>query len=254
VPADFAIPRLLGEFQHVVEVEENDFISFVVGPSNPDFVPLADVSPHVTNSLMTTEDSGFLRHRGFIVREFRSALIDNLQAGRFKRGASSITMQLVKNAFLHRQKTLSRKLQELFLTWYLETVLSKERLLEMYVNVIEFGPGLYGIGPAARHYFGKAARDINPVEAAFFSSILPNPKQRYMQYCEGELHRRWDDKVQRILKLMHERGRLTDDEYALAVQTPLVFDRTEALPEAECKQKVHRMIQNTRPTSARKGG
>jgi hypothetical protein len=252
-PDDLRPERLLGEFDHVVEVEENDFISFRVGPSNPDFVPIEEVSPYLLKSFFTTEDAGFLKHRGFIVREFRSALIKDLKEGYFKYGASSITMQLVKNVFLHRSKTLSRKLQELFLTWYIETVLPKERLLEMYVNVIEFGPGLYGIGPAARHYFGKPARDLNPVEAAFFSSILPSPKKRYMQYCEGELNRWSDAKVQRILKLMHERGHITAEEYAQALATPLAFDRTEALPAAECKKMTQKMIEKARPTQPSRG-
>ena len=249
VPEAFEPERLMGELEHVVELEENEFASFVVGPSNPDFVPYADVSPYLINSLMTTEDSGFMKHKGFIVREFRSALIKDLKEGYFKYGASSITMQLVKNLFLYRQKTMARKLQELVLTWYIESVLSKERMLELYVNIIEFGPGIYGIGPAARHYFGKAARDLNPVESAFFSSILPNPKQRYMQYCEGELNRWGDAKVQRILKLKHSRGLLTDEEYQQALQTPLLFDRMEALPEAECKKMTQKMIENARPTA-----
>ncbi len=248
--------RLLDEFEHWVEVEENNWISFVIGPTNPDFVPLIDVSPNLINSLMTTEDNGFYKHKGFIVREFRSALIKNLQEGQkkgklieFKYGASSITMQMVKNVLLHRQKTVSRKLQELFLTWYVETQLEKDRIMEIYVNAIEFGPGIYGIGPATRHYFGKHPRELNPVESAFFSSILPNPKQRYMQYCEGQLSRWGDSKVQKILKVMRQRERLTDEEYQVALATPLLFDRTAALPEKECKEMTRRMIKRTRPTT-----
>lgn len=245
--------RLLEEFEHFVEVEQDNWISFVVGPSNPDYVPLADVSPHVINSFMTTEDSGFFKHRGFIVREFRSALVRNLEEGYFKYGASSITMQLVKNVLLYREKTLSRKLQELFLTWYIETQIPKDRILEIYVNVIEFGPGIYGVGPAARHYFGKHPRDLNPVEAAFFSSILPSPKRRYMQYCEGQLNRWGDAKVQRIIKKMRERDRLTEPEYQQALATPLVFDRTYALPERECKEMVKKLIKKARPTGPGSG-
>jgi membrane peptidoglycan carboxypeptidase len=94
-------------------------------------------------------------------------------------------MQMVKNVLLAHEKTLSRKLQELFLVWYLEQLLPKQRILEIYFNAIEFGPRLYGIGPAARHYFGKSASDLGPLEAAFFSSILPSPKRRYVQYCAG---------------------------------------------------------------------
>jgi len=252
VPDDLKKERLLGEFEHVVELEENDFMSFMVGPSNPDFVPYAEVSPYLLNSLMTTEDSGFMKHHGFINREFRSALIKDLKEGYFKYGASSITMQLAKNVFLYRAKTLARKLQELFLTWYIETVLPKERLLEIYVNVIEFGPGIYGIGSAARHYFGKRAKELTPLESAFFSSILPSPKTRYLQYCKGELSRWADAKIQRILKLEHERGLLSDEELTMALAQPLAFDRTEALPEHDCILLTKKMIEKARPTQPKK--
>src|SRR5688572_20942938 len=129
-------------------------------------------------------------------------------------------MQFVKNVLLYREKTVARKLQELFLTHYVEETLEKERIFEIYVNVIEFGPGIYGIGPAARHYFGKHPRDINPVEAAFFSSILPSPKKRHLQYCDGELNRFGDAKVGRIVAKMRERNHLTEEEYQLALKTP----------------------------------
>ena len=215
--------RLRGPFTVSPEVYRGRPVEVNVGPSNPDYVPLWDVSRYLTDSLMTTEDSAFYRHRGFIVPEFRVALIRNLKAGRFRYGASSITMQIVKNVMLDRQKTLSRKLQELFLTWYIETKLPKDRLLEIYVNAIEYGPRLYGIGAAARRYFDKHPRELNPVEAAFFSSILPGPKRRYKQFCRGQLWRWTERKIDRILHHMHRRGRLTDEEFEMAKQTPLVF-------------------------------
>lgn len=241
--------RLAGTFMHYVEEEREVWLSFLIGPENPDFVPIAEVSPHILNSFMTTEDSRFYDHNGFIPREFKSALVKNLQAGYFRFGASSITMQTVKNVLLYREKTLARKLQELFLTWYIETQLEKDRIFEIYVNAIEYGPGLYGIGPATRHYFGKHPRDVSPVEAAFLSSLLPSPKQRYKQYCEDRLWRTSEVKIQRILTYMHERQRLTDEEYEAARVTPLVFDRVEAGPERECKRMVRRAIENARPTN-----
>src|SRR6185436_19858878 len=140
----------------------------------------------------------------------------NLQRGGFRLGASSITMQMTKNVLLTREKTLSRKLQELFLVWYIEQTLSKERILELYFNAIEFGPRIYGIGAAARHYFGKNPAELTPLEAAFFSSILPSPKRRYIQYCHGTLTNQWDKYVHRILAKVHERGRIDDETYAAA--------------------------------------
>lgn len=241
--------RLRESFEHYVEVEKDQWISFLVGPENPDFVPFEEISPHLVNSIMTTEDSSFMKHRGFIVSEFRSALIKNLEAGYFRYGASSITMQLAKNVLLYREKTLSRKLQELFFTWDLENTLEKERILEIYFNVIEYGPGLYGIGPAAQHFFGRPAKDLTPVEAAFFSSILPAPKQRYQQYCKGTLTQWTSDKIERILALMFKRGRLTEQEYHDALATPLAFVKDGSETEKECLARRARAIRKARPTN-----
>jgi membrane peptidoglycan carboxypeptidase len=154
----------------------------------------------------------------------------------------------VKNVLLTKDKTLSRKLQELFLVWYLEQVLPKERILELYFNAIEFGPRIYGIGAATRHYFGKKPADLTPLEAAFFSSILPSPKRRYVQYCHGSLSTQWDRYVRRILAKVHERGRITDDEYAAYSAQPFVFDRSEAsFTEKQCLDWVKNMAPRPEP-------
>ena len=242
--------RLKDEFQHYVEVEQGQWISFQVGPSNPDFVPLEDISPYLVKSIMSTEDSEFYFHHGFITSEFRTALVNDLKANGFRYGASSITMQMVKNVLLYREKTLARKLQELFLTWHVENTLSKDRIMEIYLNVIEYGPGLYGIGPAAWHYFSKPAKDLNPVEAAFFSTILPSPKERYKQYCEGTLTKWTSDKIARILKIELDRKRLTQAEYDTAMGTPLVFAKDDSESEEDCLKRVREAIKRARPTAA----
>ena len=222
-PKEMDARNLEESFEHEVEVAPDKWEKITIGLENPNYVPLIEVSPYLVKSLMTTEDSSFYKHHGFITREFRSALIKNLEAGYFRYGASSISMQLVKNVLLYRDKTLARKLQELFLTWYLETQLEKDRILEIYVNAIEYGPGLYGIKPAALQYFGKLPIELSPTEAAFFSSILPAPKRRYKQFCKDKLSNWTIKKVERILALMYKRGRLTDEELQLAQMTPLVF-------------------------------
>jgi hypothetical protein len=241
--------RLEKEFEHFVEYEKDQWMSFIVGPENPDFVPIDQINPNLIKSIMTTEDGAFYRHRGFIVSEFRTALISDLKARAFRHGASSITMQMVKNVLLFREKTLARKLQELFLTWHVEHVLEKDRILEIYFNVIEYGPGLYGIGPAMKHYFGKHPRDINIVEAAFFSSILPNPKGRYKQYCQGTLTKWTTAKIERIIALMLKRERITQEEYYRAMSTPLVFMKDGTETEEQCMKRVKKAIKNARPTN-----
>ena len=230
---------------------ETELLEFTVGPENADFVPYEQISPNLIASIMTTEDNGFFKHRGWVTSEFRQALKRNLQRGGFRGGASSITMQMVKNVLLSHEKTLSRKLQELFLVWYLEHEIPKERILELYFNAIEFGPRIYGIGSAARHYFGKNAADLTPLEGAFFSSILPSPKRRYIQYCHGSLTSQWDKYVHRILAKVHERGRIDDETYAEAAPQKLVFDRREAgFNEKQCLEWVKKITARPEPEAA----
>ena len=251
-PAD-SPKRLQREFEHYVEIEKGKWHSFIVGESNEDFVLFEDISPYLVKSIMSTEDSAFYFHRGFITSEFRTALVNDLKAGAFRYGASSITMQMVKNVLLYREKTLARKLQELFLTWHVENVLKKDRILEIYFNVIEYGPGLYGIGPASKHFFNKAPKDLNPVEAAFFSTILPSPKERYKQYCAGTLTRWTTDKINRILGIMVKRDRLTQEEYDKAMATPLVFaDKQGEETEQDCLKRTNDVIKKSRSTNPMK--
>jgi hypothetical protein len=247
-PADSA-KRLLKEFEHYVEIEKGKWHSFVVGPANEDFVPFEDISQHLVKSIMSTEDSAFYHHKGFITSEFRTALVNDLKMGAFRYGASSITMQMVKNVLLYRDKTLARKLQELFLTWHVESTLTKDRILEIYFNVIEYGPGLYGIGPAVKHFFGKSPKELNPVEAAFFSTILPSPKERYKQYCAGTLTKWTKDKIERILGIMLKRDRLTQTEYDQAMATPLVFVKDGNESEQECLKRTNNIIKKARSTN-----
>ena len=113
--------------------------------------------------------------------------------------------------------------------------------------MIEYGPGLYGIGPAAYHFFGKKPADLNPVEAAFFSTILPAPKERYKQYCAGTLTKWTTGKIDRILQIMRKRDRLTQAEYDTAVDTPLLFSKDGTETEEDCMNRVKKAIRNARP-------
>ena len=136
-------------------------------------------------AVIQREDGGFYRHHGFSPDEVRGALIRNVNAGRFAFGASTITMQLVKNVFLAREKTLVRKLQEVALTWWLERSLDKRSILELYLNVVEFGPGIYGVGPAARFFFGREPGDLTVLQGVYLASLLPAPIPRYGMFERG---------------------------------------------------------------------
>lgn len=144
----------------------------------PEWVIYEDFSPWLVQLITTTEDGSFFSHDGFSHTQILSALQKNVDKEGFARGASTISMQLVKNVYLGRQKTLSRKLQEVLLTWMMESVeqVPKKRILEVYFNVIEFGPEIYGIHDAALYYFGKRASDLTLREVAFLVSIIPRPR------------------------------------------------------------------------------
>lgn len=156
----------------------------LVGPSNKFFTPYDQIPQHFVQSVTTSEDGAFFRHNGFNEDAIREALIENLKTKKFKRGASTISMQFVKNVYLNRKKNLGRKFQEIFITWLLENQqpVSKERMMEIYLNIIEFGPDVYGIGEAADFYFKKKPKDLTYEESLFLSSIIPSPKRFYSRF------------------------------------------------------------------------
>ena len=170
--------KLNNEFVHDVYEKDVYVRSFPVGPSNPAFTPLSDVAVDFRNSVLTSEDGNFFIHNGFNEDAFRKSIADNYKAGKFVRGGSTITMQLVKNVFLTRKKTVARKAEEALMVWLIESgrLVSKERLLEVYFNIIELGPGVYGIGEASTYYFSKKPSQLTLNESIFLASLLPHPK------------------------------------------------------------------------------
>jgi hypothetical protein len=179
-----------GAFIH--EVYENDrFVkSILVSPDNPDFVALDDISPYFKYSVLTSEDGDFFYHHGFNADAFRESIATNFKEKRFARGGSTISMQLVKNVFLSRKKTVSRKVEEALIVWMIENthLVSKQRMFEVYLNIMELGPGVYGIKPAAYFYFKKSPSALNLQESIFLSSIIPRPKAfRYSFVSNGVL-------------------------------------------------------------------
>ncbi|QDG54128.1 hypothetical protein FIV42_26310 [Persicimonas caeni] len=182
------------------------------------YVPLQYISPWMVRAAMTTEDNSFFKHHGFNWYALKDSVEDNIEAGAYVRGASTISMQLVKNVFLNRKKVLARKIQEAFLVWIMEDVVDvpKARLLELYFNVIEYGPGIYGIHDAAVHYFGKRPDKLTLTEVAWLVSIVPNPKKYHIYYERGRISNAWFRHMLRYVRVMHNRGRVTELEYELA--------------------------------------
>lgn len=210
------------------------------GPGAGGWTPLSSISPYVIDAVLTCEDGAFFSHNGFSYGAIRNALLANVKAGKFLLGASTVTMQLAKNLFLDRRKLASRKLQEALFTVWLEQAIGKNGILELYLNVIEFGPNLYGIGPASWHYFGRPAGELDPLEATFLISLLPSPVKKHGMYERGAVGPGYLTYLRTLLKAEHARGRLDDDELADALDHELAFHKPGDPPPApHGKLKAH---------------
>ncbi len=141
------------------------------------WVPLSRISPHLRHAVVAAEDASFFTHEGFDWEGMKEAAKYNLEAGELKRGGSTITQQLAKNLYLSSERSLFRKAREALITRSLEQHLTKKRILELYLNVAEWGQGVYGAEAAARHHFGKSSYDLTADEAAWLAAILPSPRR-----------------------------------------------------------------------------
>jgi len=187
----------------------------LVGTENPDFTPLNAISPYLQKCVLTSEDPSFFSHHGFINEAFKQSILRNIRTKKFSRGASTISMQLIKNVFLTREKTISRKLEEILLVYLLENnrIASKKRMLEVYFNIIEWGPNVYGIGEASRFYFNKTPANLNLKECLFLASIVPKPKKFMWQFDTDGLQKAFANKHQDFMQnLMFRRGLLTSED------------------------------------------
>ena len=192
-----------------------------VGPENERWVPLSEVPPLLIKSIVTQEDGGFYKHRGISLFHLRGSLIRNLSEGRFARGGSTLTMQLTRNLFLNKRKNLSRKLEELCLTWYLEKKLSKDEIMELYINVVEFGPNLFGIREAAAHYFNKHPKSLRPEEIVALTRLLPGPRLYAKFFERKRLSKAYTNRLNRLLALLVKRGHLEEGAFRKITPTNL---------------------------------
>lgn len=241
VPALADLTRFERPFLHRVDEPDGTIFEMMTGPGTEVWTPLAEMSPFMIHAVLGHEDAGFFRHPGFSTSAIRDALVRNLREGRYVMGASTISMQLVKNVFLQRQKTLARKVQEVLLTWWIETAWSKEAILELYLNVIEYGPSVYGIRNAAEHYFGVLPSELSPAQAAYLASILPNPRAYHSHWEAQRIPASSIARISRFLRILGERGRYDAAavEAGLAELSTLRFHRPED-PRPEPRELVGR--------------
>jgi len=188
--------RLWLRWPDVTTVEGNDSaaVALVVARAQgalvpPVWAPMRQISPQLALAVLVAEDIEFFQHHGFSVAEMRIAL-EQAREGRRVRGASTITQQLAKNLWLTSDRTVGRKLREAILATDLERFLTKQRILELYLNVVPFGSGVYGAEAAARHYFGKSALFLTEGESAQLAAGLPRPARWYPGADAPEYHER----------------------------------------------------------------
>ncbi len=214
--------------------------SFAVGPENPNFRYLHQISPYLQYAVMTSEDGGFYQHRGFLPDAFRESIITNIKERRFARGGSTISMQLVKNVFLSRNKTIARKLEEALIVWLIENqgLCTKDRMFEVYLNIIEWGPLVYGANEASRFYFNKDAGRLTLAEAIFLASIIPRPKAFRWAFDDNGRLRDYNAEFYRLVSnKMLSKGWITP------------ADAEHLKPEVDLKGPARRLLKNADTTS-----
>ncbi|PIV57913.1 MAG: penicillin-binding protein, partial [Bacteroidetes bacterium CG02_land_8_20_14_3_00_31_25] len=203
------------EFEYTAFENGEPLKSFLVGPSNPKFSPINQISPFLRNAILCTEDGGFYYHRGFLIESIQQSIAEDIKRKKFARGGSTLTMQLVKNVFLNRNKTISRKLEEIIIVWLIENqqLCSKDRMYEVYLNIIEWGPKIYGITEASEFYFNKKPLTLSLSESIYLASIIPKPK--YFKYSfdqNGELIQSAKDFITAIANKMLNKEMITESD------------------------------------------
>ncbi|MEZ7514817.1 transglycosylase domain-containing protein [Flavobacterium frigidarium] len=207
--------KLNGEFIYRAIIDNVLQRPILVGNANPNYTPMSAISPYLKKCVLTTEDPSFFSHHGFINEAFKQSIAKNIKTKKFSRGASTISMQLIKNVFLTREKTLSRKLEEILLVYILENnrIVSKERMLEVYFNIIEWGPNVYGIGEASQFYFQKQPSQLTFNECLYLARIIPSPKKFMYQFnAEGSLKESAAQQEHFLTNIMLKRGLLASDD------------------------------------------
>jgi len=213
----------------------------VVGPRNSYWTPSGSIPSELKWAVIVAEDGKFYQHEGIDVKAIKGAIKYDLEKRSFARGASTITQQLAKNLFLTREKTLTRKFKEIILAKRLEHELTKGRILELYLNAVELGPMVYGIGHGAQYYFEKPARDLTPRECAFLAAMLPGPHVTYNPYKHlNRVLKRSD----MILGLLWDKRVLTREEYLRAMAEVPNISGMQKKVDQSLSAKVQRFFKN----------
>jgi hypothetical protein len=214
--------KLNKTFVYTPYVNDKPMPSHIIGPQNPDYTPLEQMSPYLRNAVMTAEDPTFYKNHGFVEKAIRQSIVTDIKDHKFKRGGSTISMQLVKNSFLNQKKNLSRKIEEILIVWLIENnnIMTKDRMLEVYFNIIEWGPGIYGISEASHYYFGKAPSELTLGESIFLASIVPRPRAGLYAFLpEGGLRPGLENYFNSLGRMMMGKGFAQQDSSSYGFYT-----------------------------------
>lgn len=182
-------------------------------PSNPKYVRANQVSKILIHSILISEDDSFYIHQGIDWNEFQKSFLQNWRSGKFVRGGSTVTQQLVKNIYLTPEKSLLRKFKEILLAQQVEDKYSKSIILEKYLNIIEFGYQIYGVKAASNYYFNKPPSQLNILESLYLTMLMPNPKNYSSSFKNGRLTAFQRDRIQTLLKRLLRRKRISLELY-----------------------------------------
>lgn len=220
----YDVSKLNQQYPHIID-PKSQVAEYELKPGKPKtWVKLKEISSFGKWAIVLSEDWGFYQHEGIDVNQMKVALNEMVEVKRF-RGASTITQQMVKNVFLSEDRTVWRKIHEIILAQKVERVLSKSKILETYLNVIEFGPEIFGIRNASYHYFKKHPSSLNPREAAFLAMLLPSPRRYYVSFKKKQLTPFARARIEAILIKMRMAKVLGPDQYQVQKISKLSWEK-----------------------------
>ena len=238
VPPAIDVKNFQHAFTRTVYTPEGAKTDIKAGPGSGSWANYGHISHFMETGVMSFEDAGFETHNGFDHEAIRNSIRENLRTGKFVRGASTISMQLAKNLYLSRDKTISRKIEEAILTMYLEQTLTKDQIMELYLNVVELGPMIYGVESAASHYFHSTAGQLSLSQAFYLASILPAPQQQHFG-ADGEVSASWMTRLRTVMRYANKRNRVTGDELDEGLSEIVVFGSPAPMKDPKAKASNH---------------
>lgn len=219
------VARLNKEYPHTFIDKEKLTAHYEIEEKRPDsWVKLNQISKYAKWAIIFSEDWSFYDHEGIDIEQMKTAFNQMLEKRKF-RGASTITQQMVKNVYLSRSRTVWRKIHEIILAQKVEKILTKDKILEVYLNVIEYGPGIYGIKNAARHYFQKNPSELLSREGAFLALMLPAPEKYYISFKKKCLTKFARARLRNILRKIRMGRVISSEKYVNEIYTRLSWEK-----------------------------